>query len=96
MYLLENPVLQRELLVNLRMSLGEAGAIFVLFITQFVLSGTISTHFHDEVLLATSAIYLALAGWLLWRNRQDMRHLLRDGFRTPYAELVDLEFDTHP
>ena len=83
-------------LVNLRMSLGEAGAIFVLFATQFVLSGAISSHFHDEVLLATSAVYLALAAWLLWRNREDMRHLLRDGFRTPYAELVDLEFDARP
>jgi cation:H+ antiporter len=83
-------------LVNLRMSLGEAWAIFLLFITQFVLSGTISEHLHDEVLLATSATYILLAVWLLARHVHDMRGLLRDGFRTPYARLVDPEFDLHP
>jgi hypothetical protein len=37
--------------------------------------------------MVLSAIYLLLGVWLLFRKRGDFRHLLRDGFRTPYSEL---------
>jgi cation:H+ antiporter len=84
------------ILVNLQMSLSEAGWIFGLFMAQFVLSGVADETFHDEVLLATSAIYLVLGVSLLWRQREEVRHLLKDGFRTSYAQLVDPEFDLHP
>jgi cation:H+ antiporter len=38
-------------------------------------------------LLVLSGIYLLLGLWLLARKSGDFRHLLRDGFRTPYSEL---------
>jgi hypothetical protein len=34
-----------------------------------------------------SAVYILLGVWLLVRKHHDFRHLLRDGFRTPYEEL---------
>ena len=34
-----------------------------------------------------SAVYILLGLWILVRKRGDFRHLLRDGFRTPYTEL---------
>jgi cation:H+ antiporter len=75
------------MLVNLRMSLAEAGWIFALFWVQFVASIAGGERFHDEVLLVTSAVYLVGGVALLWRHRAEARRLLRDGFRTPYAEL---------
>jgi cation:H+ antiporter len=81
------------ILVNLRMSLGEAGWIFGLFWAQFLASAFVTDALHDEVLLLTSAIYLVAAVILLARSRARARGLLRDGFRTPYADLTDPEFD---
>jgi cation:H+ antiporter len=77
------------ILANLRMSLVEASWIFALFWAQFLTTAFAGEHLHDEVLLVTSAVYLGAAIVLLARNRHAMGHLLRDGFRTPYAQLVD-------
>ena len=74
-------------LVNLRMSLGEAGVIFGLFWAQFLASAFSPDAWHDEVLLLTSAIYLVLGVTLLLRARDQAVRLVRQGFRTPYAEL---------
>jgi cation:H+ antiporter len=76
------------MLVNLRMSLAEAGWIFGLFWAQFIASLVGGERFHDEVLLVTSVIYLVAGVVLLWRHRGEARRLLRDGFRTPYADLT--------
>jgi cation:H+ antiporter len=76
------------MLVNLRMSLAEAGWIFGLFWAQFIASLIGGERFHDEVLLVTSVIYLVAGVVLLWRHRGEARRLLRDGFRTPYADLT--------
>jgi cation:H+ antiporter len=76
------------MLVNLRMSLAEAGWIFGLFWAQFLASLIGGERFHDEVLLVTSVIYLVAGVALLWRQRGEARRLLRDGFRTPYADLT--------
>jgi cation:H+ antiporter len=75
------------ILVNLRMSLGEAAWIFGLFTMQFLASVFVADEWHDEVLIATSAIYLVAGVWLLVRARGQARRLLRDAFRTNYAEL---------
>ena len=75
------------MLVNLRMSLAEAGWIFALFAAQFTASAFVPESLHDEVLLINSAIYLIVGLMLLARHRGEMRHLVRDGFRTPYAQL---------
>ena len=45
-------------------------------------------HLHDEVLFITSAVYLVAAVWILSVERRDARSLLRDGLRTPYAEMI--------
>lgn len=75
-------------LVNLRMSLGEAAWIFALFTAQFLASLLGGETWHEEVLLAGSAIYLVAGVWLLAKSRQDLRRLLHDGLRAPYRELV--------
>jgi len=76
------------MLVNLRMSLAEAGWIFGLFWAQFVASLVGEEHLHDEVLLVTSIVYLVAGIAILVRQRTEARRLLRDGFRTPYRDLV--------
>src|SRR3954451_12472463 len=76
------------LLVNLRITLAEAGWIFALFWAQFLASAFAPERLHDEVLLVTSAIYVTTAVVLLLRGRHDLRRLLHDGFRAPYEELT--------
>jgi cation:H+ antiporter len=75
-------------LVNLSISLGEAGWIFGLFWVQFLASTVGGERWHDEVLLATSVVYLGTGVALLVRRRAEVGHLLRDGLRTPYAGLT--------
>jgi cation:H+ antiporter len=75
------------LLVNLSISLREAFALFGLFWAQFILGAVVPPSAKGVELLILSAVYLLLGLWLLIRKRGDFRRLLRDGFRTPYAEL---------
>jgi cation:H+ antiporter len=75
------------LLVNLSISLREAFALFGLFWAQFILGAVVPPSAKGVELLILSAVYIVLGGWILVRKRGDFRHLLRDGFRTPYAEL---------
>jgi cation:H+ antiporter len=76
------------ILVNLRITLAEAGWIFGLFLAQFLASAFAPDRLHDEVLILTSAIYLTAAAALLVRGRRDLRRLIHDGFRAPYHDLV--------
>ncbi|TMK34739.1 MAG: hypothetical protein E6G58_10910 [Actinobacteria bacterium] len=76
------------MLINLRMSLAEAAWIVALFWGQFVASRVGGEHLHEEVLVVASAVYLVAAAWILSVKRRDALTLLRDGLRTPYAELV--------
>jgi cation:H+ antiporter len=75
------------LLVNLSISLREAFALFGLFWAQFILGAVVPPSAKGLELLVLSAVYLLLGMWILVRKRRDFRHLLRDGFRTPYSEL---------
>jgi cation:H+ antiporter len=75
------------ILVNLSISLREAFALFGLFWAQFVLTALVPPRFRGTELLALSGVYILLGLWLLARKHGDFRHLLRDGFRTPYEEL---------
>jgi cation:H+ antiporter len=79
------------ILVNLSISLREAFALFGLFWAQFVLGAVVPPSAKGAELLVLSAVYLLLGVWLLVRKRDDFRHLLRDGFRTPYSELEAAE-----
>jgi len=76
-------------LVNLRMSLAEAGWIFGLFMAQFLASIIGGETWHEEVLLVGSGIYLVAGVWLLAKSRDHLRALLHNGLRAPYRELVD-------
>ena len=75
------------LIVNLRMSIREAGWIFALFWGQFIASAAAGVELHEEVLVVTSAIYLVIAVWLLVQHRVAARQLMRDGLRASYEEL---------
>jgi hypothetical protein len=54
---------------------------------QFIASAAAGPELHDEVLIVTSAIYLAIAMWLLVQHRVAARQLVRDGIRSSYEEL---------
>jgi cation:H+ antiporter len=75
------------ILVNLCISLREAFALFGLFWAQFILGAVVPPSAKGAELLILSAVYILLGVWLLARKHGDFRHLLDDGFRTPYAEL---------
>jgi cation:H+ antiporter len=75
-------------ITNLRLSIGEAWWIFLLFWAQFLVSAFAGERLHDEVLLVTSAIYLAMGIWLIATHWREAKALLIDGFRTPYAAMA--------
>ena len=76
------------ILVNLKMSLREAGALFALFFVQFMMGAVGPVSLRDEVRIGTGIVYLILAAWLLARSRRQVPTLLRDGFRTSYKVLT--------
>ncbi|PLS76786.1 MAG: sodium:proton exchanger [Actinobacteria bacterium] len=75
------------ILVNRAMSVREAGALFGLFMVQFIAGAVGPESIHDEVRIITSVAYLALGAWLFLAARGAVPPLLNDGFRTSYATL---------
>ncbi|HEX2156354.1 MAG TPA: sodium:proton exchanger [Actinomycetes bacterium] len=75
------------ILVNLSISLREAFALFGLFWAQFILGAIVPASSKGLELMVLSGVYILLGVWLLARKFGAFRHLLRDGFRTPYSEL---------
>jgi len=73
------------ILINLSMSVKEAGLLFGLFMVQFVAGAVGPESIHDEVRILTGVIYLIMAAALFLRSRKQVPVLLRDGFRTPYS-----------
>jgi cation:H+ antiporter len=76
-------------LLNLSMSLREAGLLFGLFWFQFVLGAIVPESLHAAERIGVGILYLALGVWLLVGNWHQIARLFRDGFRAPYAELVE-------
>jgi cation:H+ antiporter len=76
-------------LVNLRMSLREAGFLFGLFWIQFVLGALVPESMHDAERIAVGVVYLLLGLWALRGERGQVRRLLHDGFRASYDELAE-------
>ena len=74
-------------LCSLSMSLREAWLLFVLFWAQFFTGAFVPEHLHGVELVSFSVAYLVLAAWILLRERQALPRLVRDGFRSTYAEL---------
>jgi cation:H+ antiporter len=74
-------------LANLSMNLREAGALFGLFIAQFIVGAVGPESIHDETRIVTGIIYLVLAAGVFVSNRAALPGLFRDGFRTSYAAM---------
>ena len=74
-------------LSNLSISVKEAVALFSLFWAQFLLGAIVPESAHGVELVGVSILYLVLAIAIIGRARKQVPRLLRDGLRTPYAEL---------
>ena len=78
-------------LVSLSMSNREAAGLFGLFITQFAVGAFIQDdHAHELVLIGFSIVYLVIGTSILVRERSRLRQLFRDGFRTSYAAMQEV------
>jgi cation:H+ antiporter len=75
------------ILANLSISVREAAALFSLFWAQFLIGAIVPESAHGVELVVVSIVYLVLAAWIIIRGRRTVPKLLRDGLRTPYAEL---------
>lgn len=76
-------------LADRSISVKEAWALLGLFLSQFVLGALLPEHLRAVERIGISIIYLVLAAGLVIHRRHVFRQLLRDGFRTPAADLVD-------
>ncbi len=76
-------------LANLTLSVKEAFLLLGLFLSQFVLGAVLPDGIHEVERIAVGVIYLVLAALILTRERVAMRQLLKDGLRTPVAELAN-------
>ena len=76
-----------SLLIERRLGWRGASVLLGLFLTQFTVSIALPDY-NRTVIIALSAIYLALAvGRLIWR-RHDTWRIVRDGFVTPMDDLA--------
>jgi cation:H+ antiporter len=76
-------------LCNLSLSVREAGFLFTLFWAQFLTGAFAPRHLHGVQLLFFSGVYLVLAARRVVKDRRGLLSLVKDGFRTPYAQLAD-------
>jgi cation:H+ antiporter len=76
------------ILVNLSISVREAGMLFALFWAQFVIGAVVPASWHGAELVVVGIVYLVLAAGYLTAHRRSVPQLLRDGVRTDYAELT--------
>jgi cation:H+ antiporter len=75
-------------LINLSMSLREAGVLFVLFWAQFITGAVVPEHWHGKELVLFGLAYLVLAVYGLFGERRAVPRLLHDGFRAKYSDLA--------
>ena len=85
-----------SVLSNLRIGVREAYALLGLFVAQFVLGAVLPEDIRELERVGIGVLYLLLAAGIILRDRRRLPQLVRDGFRTPMAELVDPEFDEVP
>jgi cation:H+ antiporter len=74
-------------LINLSMNMREALFLAGLFWAQFILGGLIPESIHGVERIVVSIVYMVIGLYLVITQRGLIPKLLRDGFRTPYAEL---------
>ena len=78
-------------LANRSISVKEAFALLGLFLSQFVLGAALPPGLREWERILVGIVYLVLAAGMLYQQRRAVRPLIRDGFRTPAAELVHAE-----
>jgi cation:H+ antiporter len=74
-------------LVNRRISVREALALLVLFLSQFVLSGVLPGGAREMERIILGVVYLVLAFGVLVRQRRALGPVVRDGLVVPVREL---------
>jgi cation:H+ antiporter len=75
------------ILANRRMSTREAWTLFVLFISQFILSGVLPDGLRELERIGVGTVYLVLAAVILFQQRSYLRPLARDGLVVPVGDL---------
>jgi cation:H+ antiporter len=75
-------------LANRRISVTEACTMLGLFMVQLVTKLPLFESIHATARISVGCVYLVLAAVIISRNRTAIRPLMRDGLRTPYAELM--------
>lgn len=83
-------------LANRSISVREATALLTLFLSQFVLGAVVPESIHEVERIGVGTIYLVLAAIILVHQRQVLPRLIRDGFRTPVADLVHADAEPRP
>jgi cation:H+ antiporter len=75
-------------LANRRISVKEAMTLLGLFLAQFVVGAALPEHLKELERIGVGILYLVLAAGILVQHRDRFRRLLRDGLRTPVAQMV--------
>jgi cation:H+ antiporter len=77
-------------LASRSISVREAQMMLGLFLVQFALQGAFQNNVDADhrSRLIVGIVYLVLAAVMLFKERGGLRHLMRDGLRTPYAEMT--------
>lgn len=83
-------------LANRSISVREATALLTLFLSQFVLGAVVPESIHEVERIGVGTIYLVLAAIILVHQRRVLPRLIRDGFRTPVADLVHADAEPRP
>jgi cation:H+ antiporter len=74
-------------LANRRISVREASLLLGLWLVQLVTKFSAFDAIHGPLRISIGCLYLAMAAFIVWRQRAHFRPLLRDGFLVPVAEL---------
>jgi len=72
---------------NLSLSLREAGYLFGLFWTQFIVGALVPESMHAAERIGVGILYLVLGAAIILRDRRRVPRLVRDAFAASYAEL---------
>jgi cation:H+ antiporter len=75
-------------LANRRISVREAGILLGVWLAQLVTKLPAFESIHGPARISIGCLYLAMAAFLVWRQRASFRPLLRDGLVVPVAELA--------
>ena len=78
-------------LANRSISVREAGALLGLFLAQFAVGAVLPENIREVERIGVGIAYLVLAAIIVFRHRDAIPGLFRDGFRTPVKDLVHAE-----